>query len=242
MATAGTESIKSVRDLIGDFDAIATALESAPPRETLSAAERALLRQVRTGALEAVDVGCGDGVFARAMARRGARVLAIDLSPRMIAVAQARTSPDLCIQYRVANIMTAPLPSGAFDVVVSVNMVHHMPLPQIVPRLADAVAPGGLLLIQDVVDRPHPRYFVVNVVAALGLRARRVVGAARHNPVVAALYEKHGKGETYLTPGEVAAAYATLLPGARIEHHLEWRYSITWSRPRGHEMADPTGY
>ena len=222
--------MKSVHDIVADFDAIALALESGPPRETLSDAERALLRHARTGAVKTVDVGCGDGVFARALARRGANVLAIDLSPRMVALAQARTPSGLPIQYRVADIMTGPLPSRAYDVVVSVNMVHHVPLTQIVPRLADAVAPGGMLLIQDVVHRSHARYLVVNVAAALETRALRFLGRAQVNPVVAALYEKHGQGEVYLTPDEVADAYASVLPGAQVEHHLQWRYSIIWRR------------
>ena len=221
---------KSTHDIVTDFDAIAIALESGPPRDTLSDAERALLRHVRTGAQSAVDVGCGDGVFARALARRGSNVLAIDLSPRMIGLAQARTPSDLRIQYRVADIMTEPLPSQAYDVVVSINVVHHVPLTQIVPRLADAVAPGGMLLIQDVVHRPNARYLVVNVAAALEIRALRFLRRVPANPVVAALYEKHGQGEVYLTPDEVAGAYASMLPGARVEHHLQWRYSIIWRR------------
>jgi hypothetical protein len=49
---------------------------------------------------------------------------------------------------------------------------------------------------------------------------------------VVGLYERHGEGEVYLRPGEVAPAYRALLPGARIEHHLDWRYSVVWRRPR----------
>jgi 2-polyprenyl-3-methyl-5-hydroxy-6-metoxy-1,4-benzoquinol methylase len=51
-----------------------------------------------------LDIGCGNGQFARRMARLGARVLALDLSPRMIENARANTLEDQdCIEYRVLD-------------------------------------------------------------------------------------------------------------------------------------------
>src|SRR5262245_963786 len=54
--------------------------------------------------LRLLDVGCGSGYFAREMASRGARVTAIDISPRMIELAQRRESESpLGIEYDVAD-------------------------------------------------------------------------------------------------------------------------------------------
>src|SRR5262245_42586451 len=51
-----------------------------------------------------LDVGCGNGQFARRMAQLGARVLAVDLSPRMIENARANTREHHeCIEYRVLD-------------------------------------------------------------------------------------------------------------------------------------------
>lgn len=224
--------MKSVEQVARDFDAIAAALEEAPRRERLTPAERALLRYVPPHATTCLDAGCGDGVLARAAARRGLGVLALDISPRMVALARARTGSDLRVDYRVADVMTEPLPPRGFDVVMSVNTVHHLPLPDVVPRLAGAVAPGGVLLIQDVVTRRGLRSFPVNAAAGVRLRLRRLVAPSRITRRVAALYEEHGAGEAYLRPGEVAPAYRAFLPDARVEHHLEWRYSVVWTRPR----------
>jgi 2-polyprenyl-3-methyl-5-hydroxy-6-metoxy-1,4-benzoquinol methylase len=221
---------KAVDEVIRDFDAIASALDRAPARDVLSPAEGALLRHVPPTARRALDVGCGDGKLSRMLARRGLHVRGIDLSPRMIELARARTPDGLDVEYHVSDIMSE-VTDGQYDVVISVNVVHHLPLEQIVPRLARAVAPGGVLLIQDVVTRRGMSHFAINVIAAIRSRVRRILGRSQATREVVAAYERHGAGETYLSPSEVAPAYAPLLPGARIEHHLEWRYSVVWTRP-----------
>lgn len=224
-------SLKPIAEVASDFDAIAVALHRATRRDTLSPAQRELLRCIPSHARRALDVGCGDGLLARAIAGQGLDVVGIDVSAGMIALARARTPHDLRIEYRVGDVMTAPLSAGAFDLVVTVNMVHHLPLASIVPRLAAATVPGGTLLIQDVVTRRGIRNFPLNVVAAVLLRLPRLVTGTRVRREIAFLYQRHGAGEVYLRPPEVAPAYRELLPGARIRHHLDWRYSVIWLRP-----------
>ena len=48
--------------------------------------------------------------------------------------------------------------------------------------------------------------------------------------VVTGSYVAHGEGEKYLNPTEVATAYEPFVPRARVVHHLEWRYSVIWTR------------
>jgi len=225
--------MKPMSEVAAEFDAIAAALEAEPRCEELSPAERALLRHVPARARLALDVGCGDGVLTRALARRGMRVLGIDASPGMIAVARERTAADLDVEYRVADLMAEPLADQAFDVVAAVALVHHLPLEQVVPRLAAAVAPGGVLLIQDVTQRRGLRHLPVNVLAGGWRLLRRVLARSASSPQLAALYGAHGKDEVYLSPEAVAPAYAALLPGASVHLHLEWRYTVAWRRPGG---------
>ena len=221
------------RDHVGDFDAIAGALAAGSRSDRLTPAERALLRHVPPNARRALDVGCGDGAIARALARRGLTVLAIDISPGMIELARARTDGALHVEYQVGDIMTTDLRSDGFDVVITVNMVHHLPLRDVVLRLASLVVAGGHLLIQDVETRSGVRYMPLNVAAAIRRRLRALVSPPRITPQAAALYERHGAGELYLTPPETVRAYRALLSDALIEQHLEWRYSVVWRRP-GH--------
>ncbi|MGH2585303.1 MAG: class I SAM-dependent methyltransferase [Dehalococcoidia bacterium] len=68
---------------------------------------------------EVLDACCGEGFFARILAARGARVIGLDLSPRLIQMAQAK-NPHHTIDYRVADL-SRPLPDldGRFSLIAS---------------------------------------------------------------------------------------------------------------------------
>jgi cyclo(L-tyrosyl-L-tyrosyl) synthase len=98
-----------------------------------------------------LDVGCGSGVYARLVARRGAgQVVGTDSSPEMIRLAeQAETAAPLGIAYQVRDVTTMPV-LGEFDLVVAVNVLHYADsaavLDAMCQRIAANLAPGGRLL------------------------------------------------------------------------------------------------
>jgi len=209
-----------------DFDRIAHAIKAARLPDELPPFERALLGRLPARCGRVLEVGCGHGALTRRVAARAESVLALDLSPEMVRVARARSAAWPNVEYRVADFAEAELPAGGFDVVLSIATVHHLPLAPTVLRLAGAVRPGGRLVIQDLVTRPGIRSIPVNAIAF----ALRLLGGRGSTPL-AALYAEHGKGERYLRPNEAERAYRELLPGARVTHHLEWRYTMVWERP-----------
>jgi 2-polyprenyl-3-methyl-5-hydroxy-6-metoxy-1,4-benzoquinol methylase len=225
--------VKSNSEIASDFDRIARVLGTTGNRE-LSASERALLRNVPVEAQTALEVGCGDGSMARALTRRVARVTALDLSPEMIGTARRRRTPStMRITYALGDFMTVELPLGGFEVVTCINVLHHLSLPAAVARLAALVSAGGRLLIQDIVARPGLRYLPTNLAGGITRIVQRVVRRSAQEPrEVRDAYEAHGRGEVYLTPEEADLAYGLLLPGARVMHHVEWRYSVVWSPRR----------
>jgi 2-polyprenyl-3-methyl-5-hydroxy-6-metoxy-1,4-benzoquinol methylase len=225
------ERTMSVRDVASDFDLIAAALAAAPPRETLSPAERSLLRHIPSGARTAIDVGCGDGLLTRAIACRGLSVLGVDVSAGMIELARARSREAVGVEYRLADIMAAGGPLGTFDVVLSVAMAHHVPLRDVVPALVRLVAPGGVLLVQDIMDRRGAHQLPVNILAMGVRQARQLIAPSRITSHVTSAYHKHGAHEEYLDASMVAPTFAALLPAARVIRHLEWRYSVVWHAP-----------
>ena len=222
--------MKPNSDIASDFSAVARALAQTPVRRRLTRAEQALLAHVPPAAKTALDVGCGDGVIARSLAERGVRVTGIDLSPEMIALADERVPRDLNVRFAVRDFMAHDPPLGTFDAVVCVNVVHHLPFDAAVSRLCSLVAPGGVLLIQDVVQRPSVRDLPRNAVAGLARAMERLVDPAATAPEVRRAYEAHGHDEVYLTPRDADLQYRRLLPDSRVHHHIAWRYSAVWIR------------
>ena len=96
---------------------------------------------------QAVDVGCGGGILADAMARKGAQVLGIDLATKSLKVAQlhALEAGTEGVRYREisAEALAAEQP-GQFDVVTCMEMLEHVPDPASVVQACSAlVKPGG---------------------------------------------------------------------------------------------------
>ena len=99
---------------------------------------------------QVLDVGCGGGILAEAMARRGAAgVLGIDLADKPLKVAQLHAlEADIeNIEYReVAVEALAAAQPASFDVVTCMEMLEHVPDPASVVRACAAlVKPGGQL-------------------------------------------------------------------------------------------------
>lgn len=94
-----------------------------------------------------LDVGCGGGILADAMARKGASVLGIDLSTKALKVAQLHAleaqTEGVHYQEISAEALAAEQPQG-FDVVTCMEMLEHVPDPaSIVKACAALVKPGG---------------------------------------------------------------------------------------------------
>ena len=88
-----------------------------------------------------LDAGCGTGALAVQAARRGAHVVAIDLSPTLVALARERTPRDLGaggIEFRVGDMLDPGL--GRFDHVVAMDSLIHYRSRDIVRVLAGLAA------------------------------------------------------------------------------------------------------
>jgi 2-polyprenyl-6-hydroxyphenyl methylase/3-demethylubiquinone-9 3-methyltransferase len=96
---------------------------------------------------DVLDVGCGGGILADSMARKGAVVTGIDLATKSLRVAQlhALEAETPRIRYEeVAVEALAERQPANFDVVTCMEMLEHVPDPESVVRAcADLVKPGG---------------------------------------------------------------------------------------------------
>lgn len=108
-----------------------------------------------------LDVGSGTGAFARAAARAGVRVCAVDVSAAMLTYLAERAAAEGLrgITTQHAGFLTMDFPPAGFDAVVSWAALHHLPDAWklvALRRIARVLRPGGQLLLGDVVFSPAP--------------------------------------------------------------------------------------
>jgi 2-polyprenyl-6-hydroxyphenyl methylase/3-demethylubiquinone-9 3-methyltransferase len=101
----------------------------------------------------ALDVGCGGGILAEAMARRGARVRGIDLSDKALKVAQLHSLESrVAVDYEAvsAEDLASRSPSS-YDVVTCMELLEHVPDPASTVRACAQLArPGGRVFFSTI--------------------------------------------------------------------------------------------
>jgi 2-polyprenyl-6-hydroxyphenyl methylase/3-demethylubiquinone-9 3-methyltransferase len=114
-----------------------------------------------------VDVGCGGGILAEAMALRGAAVTGIDMGEAPLAVARLhREESGVDIDYRhsTAEALAEELPEH-FDVVCCLEMLEHVPDPgSVIAACSDLARPGGSLYFSTI--NRNPKAFLFAIVGA----------------------------------------------------------------------------
>jgi 2-polyprenyl-6-hydroxyphenyl methylase / 3-demethylubiquinone-9 3-methyltransferase len=107
-----------------------------------------------------LDVGCGGGILAEAMAQRGARVTGIDLSEKALRVAELHLHESkLDIRYEKSSVEDF---AGEFDIVTCMELLEHVPQPaSMVGACARLVRPGGRVFFSTINRNPKSYLFAV---------------------------------------------------------------------------------
>ncbi|KAF4000033.1 bifunctional 2-polyprenyl-6-hydroxyphenol methylase/3-demethylubiquinol 3-O-methyltransferase UbiG [Glaciimonas immobilis] len=111
-----------------------------------------------------VDIGCGGGILAESMAKKGAIVTGIDLSEKALKVADLH-GLESSVQVHYEKISAEDLAireNGQFDIVTCMEMLEHVPNPaSIVRACATLVKPGGKVFFSTLNRNPKAYLFAI---------------------------------------------------------------------------------
>ena len=153
------------------------------------------------------DLGAGEGTLAQLLAQRAQKVIAVDLSPKMVEFGQnlAVQNGLANLEYRIGDIEDPPIENNSLDLAILSQALHHAERPQ---RALDAafriLKPGGRLIVLDLLQHHFEE--------ARELYADRWLGFSESD--LAAMLEKSGftEIETVVADRETAAPkFQTLL-------------------------------
>jgi SAM-dependent methyltransferase len=147
---------------IMDGEAEAAAYARADFSDSNAAFVRELIEHYPGHLSSVVDLGCGPGDIALRLARavRDVQVTAVDGSAAMLAIARRTLSPSAAherVRLHLGRIPGLSLPTQAFDAVLSKDMLHHLPDPQVLWQEALRLGrPGGAVFVMDLVRPDSP--------------------------------------------------------------------------------------
>lgn len=192
---------------------------------------RFLLRHVPQHCQQALEIGCGSGSFARLLATRAEQVLALDVSPQMIRLAQERSQQYPNITFRLADALSWEFPPDHFDCIVSIATLHHLPLEEMLLKMKHALKVNGVLLILDLYQESllGSSTSLAAIPVSLVLKYLNT-GRFKEPPEVRAAWAEPSKHDIYLTLSELRRHCRILLPEVKIRKHLLWRYSLIWKK------------
>jgi 2-polyprenyl-6-hydroxyphenyl methylase/3-demethylubiquinone-9 3-methyltransferase len=104
-----------------------------------------------------LDVGCGGGILAEAMARRGARVTGIDLADKPLRIAQKHAQEqEVDVRYALSSAEDWAAGHAAnYDVLTCMEMLEHVPQPAaVIAACAAMVKPGGWVFFSTINRNP----------------------------------------------------------------------------------------
>jgi SAM-dependent methyltransferase len=186
-----------------------------------------VLAAVPAGATRALDIGCGEGVLARALTRRVPHVAGLERHAPTLARARAADG-GARVSYVAGDLLTAPLAPASFDLVSAVASLHHVDEATALRRMAELLRPRGRLVVVGLAR---------DSAATLPFAAASVVAHAWHHGRRRQRRQRVWESSAPIvwppphTYPQLRRLARDVLPGARFRRRMLWRYSLVWERP-----------
>ena len=95
-----------------------------------------------------LEIGCGTGYFTRELTRRGADIVAIDVSPDLLEIAKAKYSAPN-VRYEIQNAYALTYADAMFDSVVGSSILHHLEIEEALREIYRVLKPGGTIYFTE---------------------------------------------------------------------------------------------
>jgi SAM-dependent methyltransferase len=95
-----------------------------------------------------LELGCGTGSFTLELARSGADVVAIDVSPELLEIANANCSAPN-VRYQIQNAYALSYSERVFDSVVGSSVLHHLEIKEALQEIYRVLKPGGAIYFTE---------------------------------------------------------------------------------------------
>lgn len=185
-----------------------------------------ILRNLPTHRGSALDVGCGRGGLLAELAPRFLHVDGVDVDAQMARLAAARFGNDRHITVRCTPFDHV---SGRYDLITMVAVLHHLDLEAALRHARDLLVPSGTLLVVGLA-RPVTAHDLMWDLASAALNP--AVGLLKHPRATTPRAEApYPVADPTMTFDEITATGAHVLPGARLQRRLFFRYTLTWTKP-----------
>jgi len=181
-----------------------------------------LLRALPRPCGSALEVGCGQGFLLLGLAERARRVIGVDQHQPSLAEAAERVARLANVELVEGDVMTHDF-GTTFDAVVSVAVLHHLPMDEGLARMRDLTSPGGTVGVVGLARSRGLGDFAMDAVGFVDTRLHRL--RHPHTMVTAPICDP---AESY---ADVRGAADRILPGARFRRHPLFRYSLAWTKP-----------
>ena len=98
--------------------------------------------------MSVLELGCGTGYFTRELARSGAKIVALDVSPELLEIARANCSAPN-VRYEIQNAYDLSYPDAIFDSVVGSSVLHHLEIQDALREIYRVLKPGGTICFTE---------------------------------------------------------------------------------------------
>ena len=177
--------------------------------------------------IRALDLACGTGDIAFAVADRGARVVGLDVTHRMLQLARLKAPVSAAVRFVTGDMMALPFGDEEFDVVTTGYGIRNVPdIAGAIAEMRRVLKPGGTLLSLDFNRPRNPLVrgvyltYLTAVGSTLGLALHRDPDTYRYIPESIRRYPGAVEVNAMIRRGGFSASeYLPVLGGLMAIHH-----------------------